>query len=433
MKIIFISIWISLTRGRMAVALANDTNAKEFQVALSNDAAIDDDGWALIAPYGRHPKTRLYKEGNEVKEQKFIQVLDNEAADSMLAVENSFFRKLKRAFVGIPVYKLHGDLKDHDPKSAANVPSKNKVGVIDKIRKGARGIEAHFALDNEGADAVAEGCKFPSALWLVLPNGMEGDSIIARPFKLLSVGLTPFPNISGVESLANSVAISAEKETADASALAHNKNQNEKDSMKIVAGYLIGLGATSLANNADPNENQIVTAIQSVVEKWSGKATALENDKSTLNGNVTTLTVERDAHKKRADEGATALANEQTARKADRKSAATAIVDSAIKLGIKTVAERDAAITALENSTDFGKDGLALLSTTPTHKTDRSGLDISGRQAAALSNEQTVLANEYDAAFKAEIMVDQNPTAAHNRIMTLPKYKGLAEKLVPKA
>jgi hypothetical protein len=136
----------------------------------------------------------------------------------MMAVENSFFRKLKRALIGIPVYKGHGDLHDVDPKALSN-DAKIKIGVIDKIRKGDRGIEAHFALDNEGADAVAEGCKLPSALWLVMPipnasiipggsPGMTGGSpvppIRCRPFKLISVALTRYPNISGVESLANS-------------------------------------------------------------------------------------------------------------------------------------------------------------------------------------------------------------------------------------
>ena len=54
------------------------------------------------------------------------------------------------------------------------------------------------------AEAVKAGYKFPSGFWYVLPNGQRGEQILCRPFKLISVALTPFPNISGVESLANS-------------------------------------------------------------------------------------------------------------------------------------------------------------------------------------------------------------------------------------
>lgn len=394
-----------------------------WEFALPNDAGIDDDGWALIAPYGRHAKTRLYRDGNQIKEQKFIQVLDNESADTMMASENSFFRSLKRAIVGIPVYRLHGDLNDHDPKAIGNAREKIKIGVVDKIRKGERGIEGHFALDNDGADAVADGCKFPSAFWWVLPNGKEGDSIVAKPFKLISVALTPYPNISGVESLANA-------RTAVESQLQQTTNNND---MKKIAGYLLAMGATSLANNAEPNEDQVLAAVQTILDGRQQTMTALGNEKTTLNTTIQTLTTERDGHKTRADQNATSLANEQTARKADRKVSASGIVDAAIKLGIVTVADRDAKITALENSADFAKDSEALLKTAPSHKTNLNGLDMSGRQTAALSNEAQALQNEYNAAFETELTATgQDATKAHQNIMHLPKYAGLAAKLVPK-
>jgi hypothetical protein len=190
--------------GSPTVTLANSAGPNPFEALQNDTVAIDDDGWALIAPFGRWPKTRVFNDGGQVKEQKFIQVVDNEAVDSMVGKENSLFSKLKRAWVGIPIYKGHGDLRDHDPKALGN-DQKIKLGVVDKIRKTPRGIEAHFALDNDGAEAVGAGWKLPSSLWLVQPIGNEGDSILARPFKLLSVALTRFPNIAGVESLANQV------------------------------------------------------------------------------------------------------------------------------------------------------------------------------------------------------------------------------------
>jgi hypothetical protein len=176
-------------------------DSRPSTLVLENASAIDDDGWGLIAPFGEHPKTRVFHENGSIKEQRFIQVLDNEAADAMTAKENSFFGRLKRAVIGIPVFKGHGDLQDADPAAITNEAQKIKLGIVDQIRKTARGIEAHFALDNDGVKAVTrEGYKYPSAFWWVLPNGRRGDAILARPFKLISVALTPYPNISGVES-----------------------------------------------------------------------------------------------------------------------------------------------------------------------------------------------------------------------------------------
>jgi hypothetical protein len=47
---------------------------------LANECALDDDGWALIAPYGDWPKTRVLRQGGRAVDQHFIQVLDNDAA-----------------------------------------------------------------------------------------------------------------------------------------------------------------------------------------------------------------------------------------------------------------------------------------------------------------------------------------------------------------
>jgi len=122
--------------------------------------------------------------------------------------EHGIFRRLRRAVVGIPVLKGHGDLNDIDPAAVANETRKIKLGVVDQIRKGAKGIEAHFALDNDGAEAVQAGWKLPSAFWLVKPLGNDADGTIrCRPCKLISVALTQWPNIRTVEALDNEIGL----------------------------------------------------------------------------------------------------------------------------------------------------------------------------------------------------------------------------------
>lgn len=185
------------------IALANSALDGAFCLALANDAGMDADGWALIAPFGEHAKTRVYRERGQTKQQRFLQVLDNVAIDALLRPEN-FAVQMPRATIGLPIYKEHGDLNDVDPAAIGGTAGKQKIGVITKLRKSVRGIEAKFTLDNDGLAAVESGYKFPSAFWYVRAIDNTGDTIRARPFKLISAALTRTPNIDGVESLANS-------------------------------------------------------------------------------------------------------------------------------------------------------------------------------------------------------------------------------------
>jgi len=156
----------------------------------------------------------------------------------------------------------------------------------------------------------------------------------------------------------------------------------------------------------------------------------LGNENSTLTGQLQALTSDRDAQKSRADQSTIALTNEESARKADRKLAAGVIVDVAIRGGIKSVAERAAAIEALANSADFAKAADELLKNTPTHTTTRNGRDVSGKQSAALQNEHAAALLEYNELFSRELpLAGQNPVKAHDNVMA--KYPALAEKLRP--
>jgi hypothetical protein len=339
------------------IALANDTGS--MAVVLGNELEIDQEGWALIAPFGEHLKSRLIRnESGDIVEQKFIQVLDNEAADTILSGENTMFRKLKRALFGITVYKGHPDLKQHAPETVdlSGGPKKVALGVADKLRKGTRGIEAHFSLLPDEAQAVEnEGYKYPSALWLVQPIGERDGAIVCKPFKLLSVGLTPNPNISGVDSLANA------KSNTPAAKLDAESNETMK---ALLIGWLAAKGIV-LANDA--SEQAVFEAFQRHQTSTSTEVTTLGNDKTTLSGQITTLQNEKTT----LGGQVTALTNERTNltnqvtaltndKKTERKGRAEAVVDLVIHQGRLAIAERDAQITALENSADFDKDAKAL-------------------------------------------------------------------------
>jgi phage I-like protein len=246
----------------------------EHLTLLANEAALDQDGWALIAPFGEHPKTRFVTKNGTVQREQFIQVLDHQSADQLLSRENSLFRRIRRAVVGIPVYKGHPDLGDFSPEIATTSAKKEIIGTIDKVRKTERGLEAHFVLTPAGADAVErEGCKYPSALWYVQPVGRRGSAVLARPFKLLSAGLTAHPNISGVESLANARPAGPTQEPTP----------TQEPEMKLIAGWLLANGAT-LANADSPSESEVLAALQKLHASAAGEAAALGNENFTLTG-----------------------------------------------------------------------------------------------------------------------------------------------------
>jgi len=108
------------------------------------------------------------------------------------------------------------------------------------------------------------------------------------------------------------------------------------------------------------------------------------------------------------------------------------VTDLAIQRGKATVAQREAHITTLANSPDFEVSARGLLSGVTVVKT--VGHEVqSGKQSAGLASEQQQLQIEYNQAFQAELIATgQNPARAHNNIMTLAKYAGLAAKLLPK-
>jgi hypothetical protein len=373
----------------------------QLSLLLANDAAmLDDDGWALIAPFGEHPKTRVVKKNGKLVEEKFIQVLDEQSADQLLSHENSLFRRIRRAVVGIPVYKGHPDLREHSPETVGVAGKSNIIGAIDKVRKTERGIEAHFVLTPAGAEAVErEGHKYPSALWLVQPIAQRGDAMLARPFKLLSAGLTSHPNISGVESLAN--------------ARGAETQQTEPD-MKLIAGWLIARGA-ALANAESPTESQVLEALQKLDAAKAGEVTSLGNEKSQAAGKIIAL-----------ENQIAEMETRLTALKSERTGHASVVVDLAIARGKLSIAERANRVQALSNAEDFEASTTALLGSATIYRTPANS---EGRKILSNQGADGDPREEYCASVEKYMKEtgENDPIKAHHAVMH--RNPGLAEKL----
>ena len=188
---------------------------------------------------------------------------------------------------------------------------------------------------------------------------------------------------------------------------------------------LIGwLAAQVIALANDTSDQSVVEAVQKMAVKNSTGATALANEKDQAIGKAVALENE-------LTQARTALENEKTGHAAARKQRAEMAVDLVIQKGKLTVAGRDAAVTALANAADFDAEFKKLSEAADVVKTGENANVI--KQASALDNSETALANEYKQAMQEELpAAGQNISAAHNRIMTLPKWSGLAAKLAPK-
>jgi hypothetical protein len=370
-------------------------------VALENELALDNDGWALLAPFGEHRKERLATINGQIVTERYVQIVDEAAVDVVVANEKgtNLFARLKRALVKRPIYRDHPDLKQYSPESVAiGNQDLTPLGLNGGCRKTARGLEFQPNLSPEGALAIENGgCKYPSALFLLKKTGIVRDNgdIEVRPFALASIGLTPTPNISGVDSLANA---RANKPAASGGSATSQKPNEEDTNMKsLIIGWLAAQGV-SLAN--DSTDQITFDALTKAFNDRSTSVTTLANDKNSLTATVTTLTAARDAEKKRADEAATALGNATTEVSKTRKQFIEARVDLAITQGKVALSDRATEVTALENSKALDTDIEALDKRAAKYAT-ASDLDGSRKNTAGSTNASLALGNAMEVHVKA--------------------------------
>lgn len=332
--------------------LANSADVVDV-LGLENTLSLDNDGWALLAPFGEHKKERTVRAADgSLRTEKYLQVLDAESVDIVIANERgtNLFQKIKRALVRRPIYRDHPDLKLYAPETVTLGNEKLvPLGVNDGCRKSERGLEFRPLLVPDGTVAVEnDGCKYPSALFLLKKTGEVRDGwTVVRPFALASIGLTPFPNISGVDSLAN----------ASATKPAANQTDQNKDTImkQLLLGWLAAQGIV-LANDAteqavwekflDHNKTQVANI--TTLGNSKTQLEALTGDKAKLAQGATLP-----ANLVEAANEILTLGNARTELAAERKARCEAVIDLHIGAGRLAVAERDAEVgklVALDNT-----------------------------------------------------------------------------------
>ena len=346
----YAAIWkMMLERDQQLVALANAADAADVTdvIALDNTLTLDTDGWALLAPFGEHKKERIADINGQMTREKYIQIVDQQSVDAVLANEKgtNIFSRIKNALVKRPIYRDHPDLKLLAPETVmAGNQKLVPLGVNEGCRKTERGLEFRPLLAPSGATAVeTEGCKFPSAVFLLKKTGVvrDGGWVEVRPFALASIGLTDRPNISGVDSLAN-----ANPNTPAARETETTENNQMK---QILIGWLAAQNVV-LANNAD---DQVVwDAFLKKNKEISDGALALGNTKQqfdVLQGDKTKLApgAKLPTDLVSAANEILTLGNTKTERDAFLKKFIEARVDLVITQGKAPVADRTKEVDAL--------------------------------------------------------------------------------------
>lgn len=253
---------------------------------------------------------------------KGFQRFGQKEAEAIVGAFRSVCGKLKRALVGAPVYRGHPD----NPEMANQYPDKTEYGQVCDMEVDDHGLRLKHVLSNAGAALATKlGLDRISPNWLVSDTGDTKDGRpIYAPFSIKSIGLVKRPNIPNL-SLVNSA---------------------ENDPMKDKLILLL-----ALANSA--TDDEILAAVTAFSKR--PKAEDLDDAKNKLvlaNAKVDTLEAQVASEKKRADDGAKALANERTV-------AVRIELEGAIKTGKIAAADKPTWEKILANDFEAGKKILA--------------------------------------------------------------------------
>lgn len=168
-------------------------------IESTNESAMGDDGWMRLAPFGDFEATGVWRApgGGARKSQPVVQRIDRESATAIVESFNSIGGRLLRFIRGLPILNGH----PNSPTRGSEYPDKRELGLVTKMEVRDDGLYALPAF-NEAGEEVMKATKglAPSAHFSARAVVKEGERLVMRPNRVISVGLTPRPNLP-VESL----------------------------------------------------------------------------------------------------------------------------------------------------------------------------------------------------------------------------------------
>jgi len=300
-------------------AAENDTD-----LTLANALSIDNEGWALLAPYGDSQYPIPNENGGHTT---VIQRITKESAQAMVETWNSTFSRIKRFFRGGPIYSGHPDRKGFEHL----YPDKEVKGLFNELQVRDNGLYVRPLFNDAGAQLLEGGRKlYFSGRWPARQTGTKD-------------GMPVFKT---------------------------NQTENPMNERQKLIAALISAGILTLNNEA--TDEQVVTAVRGL-HAQAATVTTLTNERDTLKTTLAARDTEVTNLKKAATDTATQFENE-------RKTLITHSLDRAQKLGAITEADRKVWEGRLTR--DFANEFPAFEKLAPTVKTDADPNASGGRRDA---------------------------------------------------
>lgn len=387
----------------LVLALANHAEQTEIEViALPNELALDEQGWALI-PYGSslHSGKDAFASGSAAEKAGVIQRFTREDAVALVNDFKSTWSTIKRAVVGLPIFKGHPDA----PRFAARYPDKAPRGSIADLEVRDNGLALKPILTPQGGADVAAGASQFSPFWLLKKTGEEGGRIVAAPFKLLSIGLVERGNVPGLSLI----------------------NEDPENSPLMKTQLLALLKLLGQAPAADASDEQIVAACNAAEPILSAALTAqsrlatVETDLAALAKTKGELEAEKLALANSVETATGRATTAETALKQERTARAALVVTQAIATGRITPAQREATVLSLVNAADFAAEEARLQALKPALKTGVYTASLSKERSAEGDASTTVLSLVNERMEKH----DEDYSTAYLAVQTDPKHAAL--------
>lgn len=333
--------------------------------------AADKDGFALIAPLGNH------------SHPVGLQLVDSAAVANMVARHHSAIARVVRFFgsAAVPVYQGHPD----DVSFGDSHEDTTRYGEAVTLQQRPDGLYAKIEWTAAGNALLNAGKKlYYSPRWLMAPADAGGNLRSYRPYKLLSIGLTPTPNIAGA---------AANEQQPKSSA----KMNKLLEALLLRLGFTTTQAAAAAANEATaPAEAEVLAAIDKLTADLAAANAAkdkAEGDLAAANAAKAKVEADLAAANTTATEAATAA-------NAKLQSVAKLIVGQAIKAGVITAANEQAEIDLLLGHSDIPAAANALLARQPVVKT-QAAVDAAARTAEGSICAANAAALEFEAKVTA--------------------------------
>lgn len=248
--------------------LTNESRSDAYVFCNASALEIDDDGMALLAPFG---DSHYQIDDGSGKTRTIIQRVSRENAPKIVEGFNSLFGKVKRWFKAATIYNGHPD----HPETTHLYPDKEPKGLFKDLEIRDNGIYFRPIFNERGVELINSAKKlFPSVRWNAVKTGQKDGKDVLEPLNIVSVGLTPNPNLP--TELMNEFGRGAKTDTI-------------MEKRHIIAA-LVAAGMLDLSN--DSTEVQIAKAISDLGTKAASVPT-LTNERTQATAQVQSLSNER--------------------------------------------------------------------------------------------------------------------------------------------